>query len=86
MADSQFNSYVMLTIRLRLPEVKKAIMDRTSLTDDDIEAIASRTGSIPVEALHAVFSAVGVELISTEYLDALFVLAKIGAEREFGDS
>lgn len=81
-----FNPFETLSTELRRPEVRAALKASTSLTDEQLDGIANRGGDLPMSLMPEILSACGLEIIRSDFLDAMNVMAQLGAAQIGGNA
>lgn len=80
-----FNPFETLSTELRRPDVRAALKVSTSVTDEQLDGIANGDGNLPMAVLSEILSACGLEMIRSDFLEALNVMAQLGAAQIGGD-
>lgn len=85
MRHHPFNPFEKLSTELRRPEVRAALKASTSLTDVQLDGIANGDGNLPMAVLREILIASGLEMIRSDFFEALIVMAQVGAAQIGGD-
>lgn len=75
-----FNPIETLRTQLRRPEVRAALT-QAGVTDLDFDAVANGDGQMSLSQMVKVFSACGIEIVRSDYLNAIVVMAQVGASQ-----
>lgn len=75
-----FDPVETLRSQLRRPETKASLV-QSGVVDLDFDSIANGEGSMSLSQMVKVFSACGIEIVRSDYLNAVVVMAQVGASQ-----